>query len=182
MAISIQKMTVEQFEKWIFQPENVDNDYEYIGGEVVSILTSPYASMIAASATAFIGEFVYEHNLGHVTAANGAYQVAGEYYLPDVGYISKERQANLNIPTWYLPQHPDLAVEVVSPEIKFRLLNIKISNYLALGTVVWVVYPDDEQVDVHTPGKPVAVYAKTDVLDGGTILPSFKLELGKIFK
>lgn len=180
MAVNALVMTVEEFDEWVFRPENVDHDYEYIGGEVVSIITSPFASSIAAQIGAIVGEFVQKHNLGHVTGAAGGYKVAGEYYLPDVGFISKKRQATLKIDSWYVPQPPDLAVEVVSPEIRLRSLLIKISNYLAAGTEVWVVYPDDEQVHVHTPGKPVEIIKKDGTVDGAG-LPGFTLPLANIF-
>ena len=182
MAVNIKTMTVEQFEAWANRPENAEHDYEFIGGEIVSVVTHPLSSIIAGKFLIAIGSFVYAQDLGRVTGADGGYEVDNERYMPDVGYISLERLPVVQSEEGYIPKPPDLAVEVASPNDSARQLTIKVSNYLAAGTVVWVVYPDDEQVNVHAPGKPVQVFSKDDVLEGGTVLPDFKLKLSDIFK
>ncbi|MDQ7027131.1 MAG: Uma2 family endonuclease [Anaerolineae bacterium] len=182
MVMKTKAMTVEQFEEWVNQPESTEHDYEFIAGEIVNVVTHPLSSKIAGKFLIHIGSFVYDKELGHVTGADGGYQVGNERYMPDVGYISFARQAILQSEAGYIPNAPDLAVEVVSPNDTPRQITVKVSNYLAAGTVVWVVYPDDEQVDIHIPSKPVHVVTKDDTLDGGTVLPDFKLKLGDIFK
>ncbi len=77
------------------------------------------------------------HIKGHITGADGGYIVKGERYIPDIGFISVERQPESSHDT-YNPVHPDLAVEVVSPTDGERNLAIKIANYVAAGTVVWL--------------------------------------------
>ncbi|MEO1291039.1 MAG: Uma2 family endonuclease, partial [Chloroflexota bacterium] len=113
--------------------------------------------------------------------ADGGYQVKDERYIPDVGFISKDRMSILE-DSAYISKAPDLAVEVVSPTDSQRLLTVKIGNYLAAGTTVWVVYPDDEAIDIYTPNQSVKRLEKTDTLEGGVILPEFSLKLTKIFK
>ena len=182
MALNTQLISVEQFEAWVNLPENAEHDYEFIGGEIVSVVTHPLSSKIVGIFLIHIGSFVYQKDLGHVTGADGGYQVGNERYMPDVGYISFSKQPILQSEEGYVPDAPDLVVEVASPNDIPRQLTIKISNYLAAGTVVWVVYPDDEQVNVHAPGKPVQVFTKDDVLEAGSVLLDFKLKLSDIFK
>lgn len=52
----------------------------------------------------------------------------------------------------------DLAVEVKSPTDREMLMTIKVSNYLAAGTVVWAVYPDEGEIHVQRPRKGVSIY------------------------
>ncbi len=83
----------------------------------------------------------------------------------------------------YNPNPPDLAVEVDFPstETSRDTLRIKIGNYLAAGTVVWVVNVEPKLVEVYAPGQPVKLLGVDDTLDGGDVLPGFTLSVKDIF-
>jgi Uma2 family endonuclease len=70
---------------------------------------------------------------------------------------------------------------VLSPTDKPRDVRRKISNYLATGTIVWLVDPDMETIEIHAPGQPVQVLKIGDTLTGGTLLPGFSLALSEVF-
>lgn len=77
-----------------------------------------------------------------------------------------------------------MAVEVISDEANAheqRELRLKISNYLAVGTTVWVVYPISQLVEVHRLGKPAQVLDARGTLDGDDVLPGFTLAVREIF-
>ena len=76
---------------------------------------------------------------------------------------------------------PDLAVEVVSPSDEPRQRSIKITNYLAAGTVVWMVYPLARELEVHAQGQRVRIYGVEDTLEGGDLLPGFEMAIKDIF-
>jgi Uma2 family endonuclease len=87
----------------------------------------------------------------------------------------------------YVPFAPDLAVEVVSPGNTADEMRKKIEKYMRYGTrLLWVVYPEQQKVDVFRPiaGQEAHVdFIDIDgVLDGGDVLPSFKLPLREVFK
>ena len=182
MTIDVQRVTVEEFDVLVFTPEYVEREFEYIAGEIVEVVSHPKSSKIGGRFLRYIGAFVDDNELGHVTGADGGYHVGNERYMPDVGYISFERQPELDSEEGYLPNSPDLAVEVVSPSDSERLLMVKVGNYLAAATVVWVVYPEQEELAEYQTGKAVKVYRKNDTITGGDILNGFSLELNKIFK
>src|SRR5690606_14294167 len=98
---------------------------------------------------------------------------------PDVAFVSRVKQDKL-VGEGYNPNPPDLAVEVVSPSDTDRRLSIKIGNYLAAGTIVWVVYPASNEVEVYEPNTPVKILGLDDELDGGDLLPGFSLKLKAI--
>jgi Uma2 family endonuclease len=98
-----------------------------------------------------------------------------------VGYISKERQATLPYDEWFNPNPPELAVEVISPTDQDRMIRVKVANYLAAGTVVWVVYPPTKEIEVYRPGQSVDILSVEDTLDGGPVLPEFKLAVLEVF-
>ena len=106
--------------------------------------------------------------------------VSGERYAPDVAFISVARQPEL-AKEGYNPNPPELAVEVVSPNDSERKMTRKVVNYLAAGTLVWLVRPEEKQVEVYATGKPVKTLGINDTLDGGTVLPGFTLKVSEIF-
>lgn len=180
--IPAKHLTVEEFDEFVHLPANADKLFEFIGGEIVEVPSNPYSSKIALRIGRLIGNFVDEHDLGHVTGEAGGYVVSGERYAPDVAFISYDRQSELAT-SGYNPAPPELAVEVISSDRSSELnqLRIKVSNYLAAGTIVWVIKPDDKQVEVYEPGQPVKILGENDTLTGNDILSEFVLPVKDIF-
>lgn len=181
MVAQIRPMTVEDFDQFAEQPENNDKLLEFIAGEIVEVPSNAFVSMIGSLFLTYINLFVLQHDLGFVTGEAGGYMVSGERYAPDVAFISKLKQPEL-AHQGYNPNPPDLAVEVISPGDNEHKLRIKLANYLAAGTVTWLVYPETKTVEVFVPGKPVQVIGIEGTLDGGDVLPGFTLALKDIFK
>jgi Uma2 family endonuclease len=174
------RVSAEEFEKIAALPANAHKRLEFIGGEIVEVVSNSDASEIGATILAEIQRFVRTHHLGRVTGADGGYKVSGENYIPDVAFISTTKQPQRPHVTWN-PQAPDLAVEVVSPTDRAKDIADKVANYLLAGTVLWYVYPDEQQIKVYAPGQAVKTLGIDDVLDGGPVLPGFKLALQDIF-
>ena len=180
MAVQIKRHTAEEFDQFVLLPENADKAFEFIGGEIVEMVSNNYASETAMIIATHIGMYLLQNKTGRMTGADGGYIIAGERYIPDVAYISYEKQPEPSHDA-YNPNPPDLVVEVVSPTDSERQLSIKISNYLAAGAIVWVARPDVKEVDAHTPGQAVQVLGINGMLDGGDVLPNFKLSVREIF-
>lgn len=174
------RMTVEEFEAYALHPDNIQRRLELIGGEMVELVSNRRSSKAGVYAASKIIVFVTENNLGEVTGADGGYQVGKDRYIPDAAFTSKAR-ATADDDVVYYPYPPDLAVEVLSPTDDLNDFRIKISNYLAAGTVVWVFDPETKRAEVHAPGQPVQVIPPGGTLDGGTVLPGFKLALADVF-
>jgi Uma2 family endonuclease len=84
----------------------------------------------------------------------------------------------------YRPIAPDLVVEVASPSQFGREdLDDKARRWIDRGVrLVWVAWPDRKTVDVWEPGaaKPRTLTGQ-DELEGGTVLPGFRLPLSAIW-
>lgn len=175
--------SLAEFEAFIALPENADNLYEYIDGEIIEVPSNPYASKFSMRIGRYLGQFVDEHDLGHVTGEQGGFMVDGERVAPDVAYISKERQPEL-VKEGYNPNPPELVVEVETPvsATSERKINNKLRHYMAAGVWVWVFYPDIAQIKVYIPGQPMQILGMDDELDGGEVLPGFKVTVKDIFK
>ena len=182
MTVPVKAYTVEEFDAFVELPENIEKIFEYIGGEIVEVPSNPFASKISSIFSGEIYIYNKDKNLGHLTGEAGGYQVSGERYAPDVGILLKARQAHI-AHTGYNPLPPDLAVEVDYPSTAQSrdILRIKLANYLAAGTTVWIAHPLTKKVEVYEPGKPVVILGINDTLDGGSILPGFNLAVKDIF-
>lgn len=186
MLLLTKHVTVEEFEQFVEQPENADKLFEYIGGEIIEVPSNLYASLVSSRILGFIFMYLLQHDIGYVSGEAGGYMVSGERYAPDVGFISKAKGQIAQ--RGYNPAPPDLAVEVDFPSTdeSRRNLRIKIGNYIAAGTVVWVVDAEQKQVEVYIPGQPVKVFTIKETLDGGgaygvSLLPGFTLAVKDIF-
>lgn len=181
MIAQIPVMTVDQFDEFMRLSQNEDKLWEFVGGEIFEVPSNPTSSYISSRFNFHLFGFVEANALGFVTGEAGGYMVMGEDYAPDVAFVSKARQSELAT-TGYNPIPPDLVVEVVSPTDDEGALLIKVGNYLAANTVVWVACPPSQTVEVYASGKPVQKLGINDMLDGGDVLPGFKLPLKLIFK
>ncbi|MCU0480189.1 MAG: Uma2 family endonuclease [Anaerolineae bacterium] len=185
MTFTIMPMTAEEFDQYALLPENDDKLLEYIVGEIFNKMPSnPYASKISARFVKVISIFVDDNDLGHVTTEAGGYKIGfGERYAPDVAYVSKDRQSELNT-SGYNDVPPDLAVEVEYPTdlASEKRLRYKVTHYLNVGTTVWVVYPEAKTVEVYVPGQSVQFLSEKDTLTGGAVLQGFSVPLSEVFK
>jgi Uma2 family endonuclease len=98
---------------------------------------------------------------------------------PDVAFVKKER---LQKTPGYFYGAPDLAIEIVSPSQSRPDFVEKASVYLKYGTEqVWLVFPQKQQIEVHTAETIPNVYDKTEIVPGGDLLPGFELRVSQLF-
>ncbi len=180
MTVGTQPITAEEFERLALLPENADRRLELIGGDIVEVVSNNYSSMVAARINGFLFVYLQQNPIGYLTGADGGYCVGDERYIPDVAFVSKSRQPAPSRDA-YNAIAPDLAVEVLSPSDQQDILRLKIVNYLAAGTTVWVVNPDNQTVEVYTPGQRAYRLGPADTLTGGDLLPGFALPVKDIF-
>ena len=104
---------------------------------------------------------------------------------PDVAFVSYQRWPHSRkiprTPAWEVT--PDLAVEVVSPSNEAGKVLAKVREYFRAGVqVVWVVWPATEEVYVYESPTRIRVLERTDELEGGTLLPGFRLPVATLFE
>jgi Uma2 family endonuclease len=170
-----------EFDQFALLPENRDKRLELLNGRIIEVVSSLPSSNLAALILIYLGIYVVQHDLGHLTGADGGYMVGKERYIPDAAFVSKARQPELP-QVAYNPIAPDLAIEVLSPTDNDADVRVKIIHYLQAGTAVWLFDPDDEHVEIYLPGKLPIRLSKHDTLDGGDVLPGFRLALKDVFR
>lgn len=77
---------------------------------------------------------------------------------------------------------PDLVIEILSPSDRIGQVNTKIDAYLAAGVrLVWLINPMLRNVTVHAADEHTYILEGDDTLDGGDVLPDFRLPLRELF-
>lgn len=183
MVIEIRpRVPAAEFDAFVALPENADKIFELIGGEIVEVPSNLKASTISSRVSGFIFIYLQSNDIAHLGGEAGGFYVAGERYAPDVSVLLKIKQAEPDS-SGYNSFPPDLAVEADLPTSyqSQAQLRIKIVNYLAAGTTVWLLRPETKSAEAYRPGQPVQILNINDALDGDDILPGFKLALKDIF-
>jgi Uma2 family endonuclease len=159
--------------------------HDLVRGVVIEVSRpKPLHSILQARLARFIDAFVDERKLGIVTTEGGYVLARNPDTVrgPDVAFLSKKRLPDPDL-NEYIPIGPDLAVEIVSPGDTATEVLDKVALYFGAGThIVWVIYPDKRQVYVYTSPKAVQILTQEDVLDGGEILPGFKLAVSEALR
>jgi Uma2 family endonuclease len=103
---------------------------------------------------------------------------------PDVAFVSYARWPTPVVarePAWNVV--PDLAVEIVSPTNLAEEIDRRITDYFqAQVRLVWVLYPNSGRVYVYQSPTHVSIQERTDTLDGGEVLPGFRLPIAQLYE
>lgn len=171
------------------KPENEGLRFELIDGVLIE-MSAPGG--VHGAITINLGfsfrAFCLEQDLGIATAGTG-YHPPGDrttLLVPDVAFISHAR-APKPFPKKLVPVMPDLAVEIRSPSNTLAELRDKARLYLDLGaSLVWLVLPDDQSVEVCRMNESNEVerevFGPDATLSGENVLHGFTLNVRSIFE
>lgn len=132
-----------------------------------------------------LGAFIRQAGLGR-PIVEGRFQITPEKLRrPDLAFLSferwpKSRRAG-SVRVWDIC--PDLAVEVISQSDEAWDVIAKVREYFDAGArAVWLVYPNVEVVHVYHAWDRVEVVTRAGTLDGGAVVPGFRLPLAELFE
>jgi len=99
-----------------------------------------------------------------------------------VSFVSRNRIENAKPVKGYWKGAPDLAVEVNSPSDTVGRIEGKVAEWLESGTrMLWVVSPKMRTVTVYRSLTEIAILTDKDTLDGGDVVPGFRISIAEIF-
>ncbi len=162
--------------------------FEIIDGQRVALPPrSILASRVASKLHGLLGIYLCSNPLGEVLMAM-LYHLplpGNRNRRPTVAFVSTQTIADAPAQlgsenAWGVL--PELMVEVVSPNDLAEEIMERVVEYFTAGTkIVWVVYPTHRLVYVYESQRQVRILGDTDDLDGGTLLPGFRLPLASLF-
>ena len=159
---------------------------ELVDGEVrVTPPPGEEHGVVAARVLIKLGSHVLAHDLGIVHAAETGFRISenpDSVLAPDAAFVSRERVERAAVGKGYRAGAPDLAVEVVSPGDSFADVEAKVARWLAAGCrMVVVVNPARHAATVYRSRDDITLLSEGDVLDGGDVVPGWKLPLRELF-
>lgn len=102
--------------------------------------------------------------------------------MPDVAFVRADRLPTEEARERFMPLAPDLAVEVVSPSDRMVDVLAKIALYQQAGVqLIWLVQPRAQAVTVYALGREPRTLREGETLDGGDVVPGFRLPVANIF-
>jgi Uma2 family endonuclease len=156
--------------------------YELVDGELVVSPAGGRHGQTVVKLTVRLATFVGERRLGEVFDSSTGYRLpGGNLRSPDVSFVSSARLADTGVPTGFLHVAPDLAVEVLSPDDRPRLVMDKVGEYLAVGVrMVWIIDPERNRAAAYRSLTEVREVGMDGSLSGEEVLPGFACPLAAI--
>jgi Uma2 family endonuclease len=161
-----------------------DRLYELVDGVLVEKGMGYTESLVAGVLIEVLRAFVVPRNLGVISGADGIVQLfPGLVRVPDVAFASWDRFPERKLPKEPIPSlAPDLAIEVLSASNTTAEMQRKRDEYFAAGVrLVWEIDPATRKVAVYSPDGAVVWLEGNQILDGGSVLPGFTLNLANLF-
>jgi Uma2 family endonuclease len=157
---------------------------ELIDGVLVEKPMGFKESTIASLIVHYVWSYLDENDLGIAFSPDAPIRVKpGRIRFPDTGFISWKHFPNEEFPEEkILDVMADLAIEVLSESNTVQEMDRKLDDYFAAGaSLVWIVDPETETVAVYASRNGKKTLSINDTLEGGRVLPGFRLPIKKLF-
>ena len=159
--------------------------YELSRGELVPMTpVGLQHSAIVGRLGEFLSRYARENQLG-IVGMEGGFKLERDpdtLRAPDIHFVSKARIEKEGITQKFADYPPDLAIEVLSPEDTASEVQKKVEEYLAGGVrLIWVVEPATKTVTAYRSHQDVKVFPQDQEMEGGDVLPGFRIWVAEIF-
>lgn len=172
-------------EKDVLRIEASENRlFELVDGVLVEKAMGATEALLASYVVHFFWDYLRDHDLGVALGADGMLRLRPRLVrIPDVSFISWDQIPSGEFPSQPIPDlYPDLAVEVLSDSNTPAEIERKLSEYFEAGCrLAWIVDPKTHTADVYTSPTDCQHLRSSQSLDGGDVLPGFKLPLKELF-
>jgi Uma2 family endonuclease len=179
MLAQVKPMTMQEFIAFAHAPENADQVFEFIHGEISEVSPARTSNSDIRDILAFLVRLhCRENNIPCYTSGEaGAFLIGGNTVVPDFAY--KPTPMSTDYPD---TTPPTLIAEVISPSDGPQKIRDKRNIYRAAGIVYLEIYPIPKSVDVYRPGTDMQTVDSTGVIDLSDVIDGFKLDLREVFK
>ena len=156
--------------------------YELVDGEIRVSPGGGRHSLVSLRLASRLHVFVTEHAAGYAFDSSMGFRLpGGNVRSPDASFVAAGRFPHTQPPEDFGDLAPDLAVEVLSPSERPRLVLDKVGEYLECGVrLVWVIDPRKAKAVVYRSVSDVTELTADDDLDGGDVLPGFRVRLSDL--
>ena len=158
--------------------------FELVDGVLVEKVMATKESALASHVIFELKLYLRANDMGVVLGEAGMLRLRPKLVrIPDVSFVSWDQTPGGALPDEPIASlHPDLAVEVLSESNTPREMARKLAEYFEAGCrMVWIIDPETRTADVYTAADQCTHLRTSQSLDGGDVLPGFKLPLKELF-
>ena len=183
-ASAVGKMLAEEFAGWCDLPGNEGKSFELHHGEVVEMSRpGEEHGMLAWWVAHILTEYVLRRGQGTIMTNDVGLVIASDVVLgPDIALFAEtipRGAANKK----FSERVPVLCVEIRSPSDQMSQLLRKTQQYFSRGvSLVWIIDPEFDCVQVHRRDEYARVLDDTEILTGNGILPDFSRPVADLFR
>ena len=160
--------------------------YELVRGELRRMTPAGSAhGRVAMNLGTALHNYVKSRGLGAVYAAETGFRIATNpdtVRAPDVAFVSRDRVEAVGEVEGFWPEAPALVVEVISPGDTYAEVEEKVFDWLNSGTkTVEIVNPRKRSLTVYRSPSDITALTGDGALDGGEVVPGFRIPVREIF-
>ena len=157
---------------------------ELVDGTLVEKAMGFHESSLTCLLIHYLAAYLLHDNRGVISGAGGTVKLTtGLLRIPDITFIAWDSLPGRKLPPVPVPQVPiALAVEVLSKGNTKAEMERKVGEYFDAGTkLVWIIDPRARTARVFTGPEKSRLLKAGDALEGGDVLPGFRLALAELF-
>jgi Uma2 family endonuclease len=158
--------------------------FELVDGILVEKVTGTPESFVAGELFFHLRSFLGKEDLGFALPPDGVLRIMPDMVrIPDVSFVSWDRCPTRRVPSQPVAGLvPDLAAEVLSPGKTPAEMERKLRDYFLSGVrLVWLIDHRKRRVTVYTSPEDSTRLTADHALDGGDVLPGFRLTVRTLF-
>ncbi len=153
---------------------------ELVDGELREWMApGPDHGTIELDLAAELRQFVKERRLGHMMSGEVRFRIKGDIHhvrMADIAFVVASKYPSGRPPRKADATQPDFVAEVISPDDSAAMVQEKVRDWLSTGLrLLWLVYPDTNQVVVYHADGTAQTVEHDGVLDGGDVFPGMQL-------
>jgi Uma2 family endonuclease len=173
------RITQAEFNRLRLQPEYRDRRVELWNGEIIDIMPTWGHGTRAAELIIEIGLYLRNNPIG-VSGIEVQIELEDADYAPIPDLCVVMNRGDAIDPNEALPFMPDLVVEIQSPDQSDKFMREKAAWYVAHGCRMIITVFIKPIIEVLTP-TDVRLLTLGDTLEGGDVLPGFKVAVEKLY-
>ena len=165
--------------------DHEDRICELVDGVLVEKVMSSYESILAMMLGYRLHEYLEKNDRGVLLGEAGQLWILPtKMRVPDVAFVSWDRFPGGKLPTDRVYKiAPDLAVEILSEGNTPQEMEQKLDEYFQAGVrLVWYIDARTRTARLYTSREQMQSIDENGSLEGGDVLPGFKLRLGELFE
>jgi len=158
--------------------------YELVDGTLVEKAMGWQESFLAGILLQWLNNFLDQHRIGVATGPDGMTRLFGDTVrAPDLAFVAWERMPGGRIPKEPVPDLvPNFVIEVLSAGNTYGEMSRKRREYFHAGVeLLWMVDHRSRTVTVFRTPLDATVVTEGHNLDGGNVLPGWKVDIADLF-